>query len=70
MAYIIDLLEKFTSETPNTAILFDDVHKKMTYAELDDLSGRLYGYLKEKGIGKEDFASGPAATKHLQAPSR
>ena len=55
MAYIIDLLEKYTSETPNTAILFDDVHKKMTYAELDDMSGRLYGYLKEKGIGKEDF---------------
>ncbi len=28
MAHIFDLLEKFTSETPNTAILFDDVHKK------------------------------------------
>lgn len=55
MAYIIDLLEKYTNETPNTAILFDEVHKKMTYAELDDMSGRLYGYLKDKGIGKEDF---------------
>ena len=55
MAYIIDLLDKYTAETPNTAILFDEVHKKMTYAELDELSGRLYGYLKEKGIGKEDF---------------
>lgn len=55
MAYIIDLLEKYTNETPNTAILFDEVYKKTTYAELDDMSGRLYGYLKEKGIGKEDF---------------
>lgn len=55
MAYIIDLLEQYTKETPNTAILFDDVHKKMTYAELDEMSGKLYGYLKEKGIGKEDF---------------
>ena len=55
MAYIIDLLEQYTKETPNTAILFDEVHKKMTYADLDDMSGRLYGYLKEKGIGKEDF---------------
>ncbi len=55
MAYIIDLLEKYTNDTPNSAILFDDVYKKMTYAELDNMSGRLYGYLKDKGIGKEDF---------------
>ena len=55
MAYIIDLLEQYTNETPNTAILFDDLHKKTTYADVDDMSGRLYGYLKEKGIGKEDF---------------
>ena len=49
MAYIIDLLEQYTNETPNTAILFDDLHKKTTYADVDDMSGRLYGYLKEKG---------------------
>ena len=55
MAYIIDLLESYTKQTPNTAILFDEVHKKITYAQLDDMSGRLYAYLKKQGIGKEDF---------------
>ena len=39
MAYIIDLLEQFTNETPNTNILFDEVHKKISYAQLDDSFG-------------------------------
>ena len=55
MAYIIDLLEQYTNESPNTPILFDEVRKKITYAQLDELSGRVYAYLKKKGIGKEDF---------------
>jgi len=55
MAYIIDLLEKYTNETPNSNILFDEVHKKISYAQLDDLSGRVYAHLKKNGVGKEDF---------------
>ncbi len=55
MAYIIDLLEEYTAKTPNTAILFDEVHKKITYAQLDEMSGKLYSYLKKNNIGKEDF---------------
>ena len=27
----------------------------LTYAQLDDISGKVYAYLKSKGIGKEDF---------------
>ena len=54
--YIIEQLAKFTAETPNSAILFDETNNKgVTYAKLDDLSGRVYAYLKQKNIGKEDF---------------
>ncbi|MCR5490936.1 MAG: non-ribosomal peptide synthetase, partial [Bacilli bacterium] len=54
--YILEQLASFTAETPNNAILFDESHGKgITYAQLDDMSGRLYGYLKKQGIGKEDF---------------
>ena len=54
--YIIELLEKFCKETPTKAILFDDAHSKgVTYAQLDDMSGRVYNYLKKNNVGKEDF---------------
>ncbi len=56
MGTIIELLEQFTKESPNTAILFDDAHSKgITYAQLDELTGRVYGYLKRNGVRKEDF---------------
>ena len=54
--YIIEQLAAFTAESPNNAILFDEAHNKgITYAQLDDLSGRVYAYLKQNKIGKEDF---------------
>lgn len=53
---ILNQLESYTKENPNTAILFDESQPKgITYAQLDDLSGRVYAYLSDKGIGKEDF---------------
>ena len=53
---IIELLEQYTKENPNTAILFDEAQPKgITYAQLDDFSGRVYAFLTDKGIGKEDF---------------
>ncbi len=53
---IIELLEQYTKEKPNATILFDEAQPKgITYAQLDDFSGRVYAYLTEKGIGKEDF---------------
>ena len=40
---------------PSAPILFDDAHTKgITYAKLDDMSGRVYGWLKQNGIGRED----------------
>lgn len=36
-------------------LLADDTTKGVTYGQLDNLAGRVYRYLKNKGIGKEDF---------------
>lgn len=56
METIINKLADYTKRAPDAAILFDDSHSGgITYAQLDDLSGRVYGYLKARGIGKEDF---------------
>lgn len=53
---VLQMLEEYTKQKPNAAVLFDDAHAKgITYAQLDDLSGRVYAYLSDKGIGKEDF---------------
>ena len=54
--YIIEQLALFTEKTPNSAIIYDEAHNKgITYAKLDDMSGRIYAYLKQNNIGKEDF---------------
>ena len=56
MENILELLEQYTAKNPNAAILFDDAHSKgVTYAQLDDMSGRVYAYLKKNNIGKESF---------------
>ena len=56
MGTIVDLLEQYTKDTPNTPILFDETHTKgVTYAQFDEMTGRVYAYLKQNGIGKEDF---------------
>ena len=48
---ILNQLESYTKENPNTTILFDESQPKgITYAQLDDLSGRVYAYLSDKGI--------------------
>ncbi|MBQ3285448.1 MAG: AMP-binding protein [Ruminococcus sp.] len=53
---ILETLSRYTEARPNAPILFDEAHSKgITYAQLDDMSGRVYAYLSGKGIGKEDF---------------
>ncbi len=56
MQTIIDKLQQYTEQNPGASILFDDLHTKgITYAQLDDMSGRVYAWLKENKIGREDF---------------
>ena len=53
---IIEKLAEYTAQSPNSAILFDEAHNKgITYAQLDEISGRIYNYLKQNNVGKEDF---------------
>ena len=56
MEYIIEKLRQYTAKKPDEAILFDDAHSKgVTYAQMEDMSGRIYAWLKRNGIGREDF---------------
>ena len=49
---IIENMEKY----PGKAVLFDDIHPKgITFSELNELSGKIYHWLKDRGVGKEDF---------------
>ena len=56
METIIQKLQRYTKEDPNAVILYDEAHSNgISYAKLDDMSGRVYAYLKANDIGKEDF---------------
>ena len=56
METILDKLQQYTERNPGASILFDEAHTKgITYAQLDDMSGRIYAWLKANKIGKEDF---------------
>ena len=58
METIIDKLQRYTEKNPGAAILFDDAHSKgITYEQLDDMSARVYGWLKANKIGREDLCS-------------
>ena len=47
METIIEKLRRYTEMNPGAAILFDDAHSKgITYAQLDDMSARVCGWLK------------------------
>lgn len=52
----IEMLERYAQESPTAPILFDDQNPKgITYQGLDEMTGKVYAYLKENFIGKEDF---------------
>ena len=46
--HIIEQLAEFTASFPIMRFLFDEAHSKgITYAKLDDMSGRIYAYLNK-----------------------
>ena len=49
-------LDRYFVELADKIALRDDIAQPgMTYRQFDELSGRVYGYLKEHGIGREDI---------------
>lgn len=56
MTPFIRLVEKNVQEVPlRMAVVLDEHKECLTYSQLWEYSGRVYAYLKEIGIGKEDF---------------
>ncbi len=56
MAQIIERLDSLAVSSGNTAVLFDEAHSKgITYSQLSRMTARVYGWLKNKNIGREDF---------------
>ncbi len=56
MGNILERLREYTEKDPNAVILYDEVYTQgISYTQLEDMSGRVYSYLKKRNIGKEDF---------------
>ncbi|MBQ2641888.1 MAG: AMP-binding protein, partial [Lachnospiraceae bacterium] len=53
---ILDRLEEYTQRDPLAPVLFDETYTKgINYHQLDEMSGRVYAWVKQQGIGREDF---------------
>ena len=56
MRNFIEQVEFFAQNTPKATPLYDEaITKGLSYEEIDVLSGRIYAWLKQQNIGKEDF---------------
>ena len=54
--YIMEAWEKSVSENPNALVLTDERHPRgISRRTVDELSGKVYAYLRSKQIGREDF---------------
>ena len=54
--YILDVWAKYVSEKPAALALTDERHPRgLSRRQVDELSGRVYAWLKKKKIGREDF---------------
>lgn len=55
---VFDEFDKLKKNAPDKVVLSEGTKKKeLTVSELDDLSARVYSYLKEHHIGKEDMVN-------------
>lgn len=54
--YIMEAWAKSVSDKPNALVLTDERHPRgISRHKVDELSGKVYGWLRAKQIGKEDF---------------
>lgn len=54
MNSFIDIFAENVKMFPDKVALISDDEGSLTYRQLDEQSGRIYGYLKGEGIGRED----------------
>ena len=54
--YIFEIWQKQLVKRPNEVFLVDVANNiKFTLKQSDEISGKVYAYLKDKRIGKDDF---------------
>ncbi len=52
----IEMVESYAKNSPTLPVLFDDANSKgLTYEKIEELTGKVYSYLKTNGVGREDF---------------
>ena len=56
---MLSFAEKFeenVKKSPSLPLFFDDANTKgVSYSKIDEISAKVYEYLSNNGIGKEDF---------------
>ena len=56
MKYILERFQENVRSGPDKPFLYDDEHPRgVSFRRFDDLSARIYAWLKKQGIGREDF---------------
>lgn len=56
MKSFVEKFEENVKLSPNKALFFDELNTKgISYSVIDEVSSKIYNYLTNKGIGKEDF---------------
>ena len=51
---VLEMLERHVKQRPDKTALITDPEKRISFSELWELSGRIYAWLKDRGIGAED----------------